>query len=188
MAVVTPTDRPKSAHNRCVIDVCGVVCVVTLPFWHFCWCRGFCHRTESDLFLVFWYTFCQIDTMWWYFRWAFKIYKPTSNGLVACNNLAAQLRLPMLMLYVICWSWRLVAFVFSFQSFSSWNAHNLSDGTDGVQFMVSINTHPENTMFWVGCITFFQFKVNSSLNKSWARHTEAFRQASYLSATKIKSS
>ena len=19
--------------------------------WHFCWCRGFCHRTESDLFL-----------------------------------------------------------------------------------------------------------------------------------------
>ena len=24
---------------------------VTLPFWHFCWCRGFCHRTESDLFL-----------------------------------------------------------------------------------------------------------------------------------------
>ena len=30
---------------------CGVVCVVTLPFWDFCWCRGFCHRTESDLFL-----------------------------------------------------------------------------------------------------------------------------------------
>ena len=22
-----------------------------MPFWHFCWCRGFCHRTESDLFL-----------------------------------------------------------------------------------------------------------------------------------------
>ena len=30
---------------------CGVVCVVTLPLWHFCWCMGFCHRTESDLFL-----------------------------------------------------------------------------------------------------------------------------------------
>ena len=29
----------------------GVVCVVTLSFWHFCWCRGFCCRTESDLFL-----------------------------------------------------------------------------------------------------------------------------------------
>ena len=28
-----------------------LVCVVTLPFWHFCWCRGFCHRTESDIFL-----------------------------------------------------------------------------------------------------------------------------------------
>ena len=52
VAVVTPTDRPKSVRNRCLIELfCGVVCVVTLPFWHFCWCRGFCHRTESDLFL-----------------------------------------------------------------------------------------------------------------------------------------
>ena len=30
---------------------CGVVCVVTLSFWHFCWCWGFCHRTGSDLLL-----------------------------------------------------------------------------------------------------------------------------------------
>ena len=52
VAVVTPTDRPKSVRNRCLIELfCGVVCVVTLPFWHFRWCRGFCHRTESDLFL-----------------------------------------------------------------------------------------------------------------------------------------
>ena len=51
VAVVTPTDRPKSVRNRCDIELfCGVVCVVTLPFWHFCWCRGFCYRTESDLF------------------------------------------------------------------------------------------------------------------------------------------
>ena len=50
MAVVTPTDRPKSVRNRCLIELfCGVVCVVTLPFWHFCWCRGFCHRTWSNL-------------------------------------------------------------------------------------------------------------------------------------------
>ena len=50
--LVTPTDRPKSVRNRCLIELfCGVVCVVTLPFLHFCWCRGFCHRTESDLFL-----------------------------------------------------------------------------------------------------------------------------------------
>ena len=34
--VLTPTDRPKSVRNRCVIELfCGVVCVVTLPF-----CRG----------------------------------------------------------------------------------------------------------------------------------------------------
>ena len=54
VAVVTPTNRPKSVHNRCVIELfCGVVCVVTLPFWHFCWCRGFFHRTGSDIFLFF---------------------------------------------------------------------------------------------------------------------------------------
>ena len=52
VAVVTPTDRPKSVPNRCLIDLfCGVVCVVTLPFWHFRGCGGFCHRTESDLLL-----------------------------------------------------------------------------------------------------------------------------------------
>ena len=54
VAVVTPTDRPKSVRNHCVIGLFYVVvCVVTLPFWHFCWCRGFCHWTESDLFLFF---------------------------------------------------------------------------------------------------------------------------------------
>ena len=52
VAMVTPTDRPKSVRDRSVIErFCGVVCVFILPFWHFCWCRGFCHRTESDLFL-----------------------------------------------------------------------------------------------------------------------------------------
>ena len=52
VAVVTPTDRPKSVRNRYVIELFyGVVCVVTLPFWHLCWCKGFYHRTEADLFL-----------------------------------------------------------------------------------------------------------------------------------------
>ena len=33
VAVVTPTDRPKSVCNRCLIELfCAVVCVVTLPF------------------------------------------------------------------------------------------------------------------------------------------------------------
>ena len=39
---------PQSLFNR---TFCGVVCVVILPFWHFCWCRGFCHRTGSDILL-----------------------------------------------------------------------------------------------------------------------------------------
>ena len=72
VAVVTPTDRPKSVRNCCLIELfCGVVCVATLSLWHFCWYRGFCHRTGSDLLLfvskasghfhawVHLYVFCQ---------------------------------------------------------------------------------------------------------------------------------
>ena len=52
VTVVTPTDCPKSVRNCCLIELfCGVVCVVTLPLWYFCWYRGFCHRTGSDLLL-----------------------------------------------------------------------------------------------------------------------------------------
>ena len=59
VAVVTPTDRPKSVRNRCLIEFFyGVVCVVALPFWHFCWCRGFCHRTGSDLLLFVFSSSC----------------------------------------------------------------------------------------------------------------------------------
>ena len=42
----------KSVRNRCVIVLFVALFVLSLcPFWHFCWCRGFCHRIESDLFL-----------------------------------------------------------------------------------------------------------------------------------------
>ena len=52
VTAVTPTDRPKSVCNRCVINVFGgIFYVVALLFVFFCGCRGFCHRTESDLFL-----------------------------------------------------------------------------------------------------------------------------------------
>ena len=52
VTTVTPTDRPKSVHNRCVIKIFGgVFYVVTLLFGFLCGCRGFCHITESDLFL-----------------------------------------------------------------------------------------------------------------------------------------
>ena len=51
-AIVTPTDRPKSVRSRCVIEVFGGVFVLSRCFFvFFCRCRGFCHRTESDLFL-----------------------------------------------------------------------------------------------------------------------------------------
>ena len=45
-------DRPKSVLNRCVIEVCGGVFVLSIGFRIFCWCKDFCHRTDSDL-LVF---------------------------------------------------------------------------------------------------------------------------------------
>ena len=51
-AVVTPTDLPKSVRNRCVIEVFFVAFLYChIAFWFFGGgCRGFCHRTESDLF------------------------------------------------------------------------------------------------------------------------------------------
>ena len=52
LAVATPTDRLKSVRNRCVIKLFGAVCVLSRCFLDFSvGCRGFCHRTESDLFL-----------------------------------------------------------------------------------------------------------------------------------------
>ena len=35
MAVVSPTDRPKSDHNRCVIEVFGGVFVLSLNYFIF---------------------------------------------------------------------------------------------------------------------------------------------------------
>ena len=48
---VTPIDRPKSARNRCVIEVFGGVFVLSIGFRILCWYRGVCHRSESDLLL-----------------------------------------------------------------------------------------------------------------------------------------
>ena len=52
---VTPTDRPKSVRNRCVIgSFKWSFCVVTLLFGVSVDVRaGFCHRTDPDLFLFF---------------------------------------------------------------------------------------------------------------------------------------
>ena len=48
VTLVTPTDRPKSVRNRCVIELFVALFVLSLcPFD-----IGVCHRTESDLFLI----------------------------------------------------------------------------------------------------------------------------------------
>ena len=51
MTVITPTDRPKSVRNRCVIGVFGSVFVLSTGFRIIHWYKGFCHRSEPDLFL-----------------------------------------------------------------------------------------------------------------------------------------
>ena len=47
----TPTDRLKSVRNRCYRSFWWLFYVVTLLFGFFCGYCGFCHGTESDLFL-----------------------------------------------------------------------------------------------------------------------------------------
>ena len=42
-AIATPTDRPKSVRNRCVIEVFGGVFVLSRCFLDFCQCIGFRH-------------------------------------------------------------------------------------------------------------------------------------------------
>ena len=51
MAVVTPTDCPKSVHSHCVIEIFGGIFVLSIGSGIFCWYRGFRLRTESDLVL-----------------------------------------------------------------------------------------------------------------------------------------
>ena len=48
MTVVTstPTERPESVLNRCLIEVFGGVFVLSIGFRIFCWYRSFCHRSE----------------------------------------------------------------------------------------------------------------------------------------------
>ena len=45
------TLKHVSVRNRCVIEVVGGVWVLSFGFRIFCWNRGFCHRTGSDLLL-----------------------------------------------------------------------------------------------------------------------------------------
>ena len=52
LTAVTPTDRPKLVRYRCVIEgFGGVFYFVTMLFGCFCWCRGFCHRSQISSFL-----------------------------------------------------------------------------------------------------------------------------------------
>ena len=50
MAVITPIDRPKSVHNRCVIEVFVASLCRHIAFWIFLWVWGLCHSTESEFF------------------------------------------------------------------------------------------------------------------------------------------
>ena len=51
VAIRTPTDGPKSVRDCCVIEIVGGFFVLSRCLLDFSGCRGFCNRTESDLFL-----------------------------------------------------------------------------------------------------------------------------------------
>ena len=63
VAVVTPTDRPKSVHNRCVIEVLVAFLCCQVAFWIFSVGVGvFVKRTETDLFLFLFTLFSKFYT------------------------------------------------------------------------------------------------------------------------------
>ena len=94
VAVVTLTDRPKSVRNCCLIELfCGVFCVVTMPFLHFCWCRGFCHRTGSDLllFVLDGYQLTHYNTVYYHFvtlmkTWCLFFYRVSLGMVLHSSN------------------------------------------------------------------------------------------------------
>ena len=57
VAVHSPNDRPKSVHNRCVIEVFGGVLCCHFPLSIFCWYRGF---LSLDPFSCFFFSFFYI--------------------------------------------------------------------------------------------------------------------------------
>ena len=57
VTTVTQADRPKSVRNSCVIKVLVAFLCCHVAFWIVLWVWGFCHGTESDLFL-FLFTAC----------------------------------------------------------------------------------------------------------------------------------
>ena len=52
MAVVTPTDRPKSVRNRCVIEVFGGVFVLSIGFRIFCWTHVLTTISENCYYII----------------------------------------------------------------------------------------------------------------------------------------
>ena len=63
MTVVTPTDRPKSVRNRCVIEVFGDVCVLSFGFRIFCCCRGFVIGLSQISFFFSWHACSNNDAL-----------------------------------------------------------------------------------------------------------------------------
>ena len=60
VAVLTPSDRPKSVRNRCVIQVLVPFLCYHFAFSHFCWHRGFCHWILSLSFSVLYRAFLSV--------------------------------------------------------------------------------------------------------------------------------
>ena len=104
MVVVTPTDRLKSVRNRCVIELFVALFVfLTLPFRHFCWCRGFCHRTESDLLLFLLMKWSTISIYFIYIGTSFILFSAyyISKQLTQFRFIKKSLEVYVTILYIV---------------------------------------------------------------------------------------
>ena len=90
MTFVTPTDRPKSVRNRCVIEGFGGGFVLSIGFRIFCWYRGFVIGLSQIFFFFFkfqgWFLYCHLSKQFWQFlltsiEWHSVAWPPTMKNL-----------------------------------------------------------------------------------------------------------
>ena len=81
MTVVISTERPKSVRNRRVIEAFGGVFVLSICFRIFCWYRGFCYRTRSDLLVFLFIVIDEIHLLLWIMTGLLKM-------VVKCGHIA----------------------------------------------------------------------------------------------------
>ena len=58
-SILSPKSMSKLINVNCLHFI-GCQNYISVDIWHFCWCRSFCHRTESDLFLFLFRSYSEL--------------------------------------------------------------------------------------------------------------------------------